>query len=58
MSRRTIKMVKGKPGRAASSSVTGTGAGGNSTNSMSKDEEGASRPKRGIFGMFNKKKGD
>jgi len=47
-------MVKGKPARAASSSV----AGGNSTNSMSKDaEEGAGKPRRGLFGgMFGKKK--
>ena len=56
MSRTTIKMVKGKPARAASSSVAGVG--GNSTNSMSRDDEGAAKPKRGLFGgMFNKKKG-
>lgn len=55
MSRMAIKMVKGKQGRAASSSV-GMG-GGNSTNSMSKDDEATGKPKRGgIFGMFNKKK--
>ena len=52
-------MVKGKPGkpqRAASSSL----AGGNSTNSMSKDnDDGAAKPKRGLFGgMFGKKKAD
>lgn len=57
MSRTTIKMVKGKPARAASSSVTGVGA--NSTNSISRDDEGAAKPKRGLFGgMFNKKKTD
>ena len=55
MSRTAIKMVKGKPGRAASSSVGGPG--GNSTNSMSKDDDGTGKQKRGgIFGMFNKKK--
>jgi len=48
-------MVKGKPApRAQSSSL----AGGNSTNSMSKDDDGSARPKRGIFGMFGKKKTD
>ena len=58
MSRTAIKMVKGKGGRAASSSI-GPGAAGNSTNSMSRDDEGTGKPKRGgIFGMFNKKKGD
>jgi len=48
-------MVKGKPARAASSSI----AGGNSTNSISKDaaDEGAGKPRRGLFGgMFGKKR--
>ena len=59
MSRTAIKMVKGKGGRAASSSIGPGGAAGNSTNSMSRDDEGTGKPKRGgIFGMFGKKKGD
>ena len=44
---------KGKMARAASSNT----AGGNSTNSMSKDADEGSKPRRGLFGgMFGKKK--
>ncbi len=39
-------MVKGKVTRAASSSI---GAGGNSTNSMSKEEDVSKQPKRGLL---------
>lgn len=58
MARMAIKMVKGKPGRAASSSIGP--AGGNSTNSMSRDnDDGAAQKKRGgIFGMFGNKNKD
>ena len=55
IARLNIKLVKGKPQRAASGSVV---RGGNSTNSMSRDEEGVAKPKRGLFGMFGKKKQD
>ena len=58
IARQNIKLVKGKQGkpqRAASGSVV---RGGNSTNSISRDEEGAAKPKRGLFGMFGKKKQD
>jgi len=55
VARQMIKIVKGKPTRAASTSL----AGGNSTNSMSKDnDEGSVKTglKRGLFGaMFGNK---
>lgn len=59
IARQMIKIVKGKPTRAASTSL----AGGNSTNSMSKDNDDGSVKaglKRGLFGaMFgNKNKGN
>lgn len=54
IARLNIKMVKGKPQRAASGSVAR--GGGNSTNSVSHDGEVEGKKKRGLFGMFNKKK--
>lgn len=54
MARMNIKMAKGKPVRNASKSITG-----NSNNSMSREEDGSIKPKRGLFGgMFGKKKTD
>ena len=54
MARSVIKMVKGKVTRAASSSI---GPGGNSTNSMSKEEDASGKQQRGflkkMFGRGN-----
>lgn len=56
MARTNLKMPKGKPARASSKNVTG----GHSQNSLSREEDGSIKPKRGLFGgMFGgKKKGD
>ena len=57
IARLNIKMVKGKPQRAASSSI----AGGNSTNSMSKDADDGNltnKKRGGLFGMFKGKSKD
>jgi len=55
IARLNIRLVKGKPVRNASASVNG----GNSTNSISREDDGSIKPKRGLFGgMFGKKKTD
>ena len=52
-----IKMVKGKPARGASSNAF-AGGNSNSHNSQSREDDGSGKPKRGLFGMFTKKKSD
>lgn len=58
MARMNIKMPKGgKPARASSKNVTG----GHSQNSLSREDDGSIKPKRGLFGgMFggNKNRGN